>query len=121
MAIEELFDHTCDIYHVETKTRNLGFGITGDEDFVYPQNPSEASVICHFNVSAEGTLTQTESGNVFLYTGKLNLPIGTDIRVNDKIVDLSNGLVYTAEIPKNIRDHHMIVKIHRKGTVKGVL
>jgi hypothetical protein len=72
-------------------------------------------------VNQDGTLQQTESANEYIIVGKLQLPVGTDIRVNDKIVDKGNGLVYTAEIPKNVRDHHMIVRIQRKGTVKGAL
>ena len=65
--------------------------------------------------------TQTESANEFIYSGKLQLPAGTDVRVNDKVVDKNTGLAYTAEMPHNIRDHHIMVNIQRKGTVKGAL
>lgn len=120
MAIENLFDHKCDIYHLTELPRSLGYGIE-DSDYVYPDMPDAENVSCHFNVNPSGNLEQTESANEYIYTGKLQLPAGTDIRINDKIVDRGNGLVYTAEIPKNIRNHHMVVTIQRKGTVKGAL
>ena len=44
---------------------------------------------------------------------KLTLPIDTDIRVNDKVVDCESGYEYEAEVPRNIRDHHIVVWIHR--------
>ena len=69
--------------------------------------------------NANAELTQTESANEFIYSGKLQLPAGTDVRVNDKVVDKNTGLAYTAEMPHNIRDHHIMVNIQRKGTVKG--
>ncbi len=120
MAIENLFDHMCDIYHMVESSRELGYGIE-DDGFDYPEKPDLKDVNCHFNVSYNESLQQTESANEYICTGKLQLPTGTDIRINDKIVDKGNGLVYTAEIPKNIRDHHMVVTIQRKGTVKGAL
>jgi len=47
---------------------------------------------------------------------KLTLPIGTDVRLNDKIVDCGTGLEYTAENPINVRDHHLFVYIKKIGT-----
>ena len=41
------------------------------------------------------------------------MSIGTDIRINDKVVDCETGLEYTAERPRNIRDHHIFVYIKR--------
>ena len=120
MAFEDLLDHRCDIYHMVKEEKDMGFAIklTG---FSYPEAPDVEDVECHFNVNANATLTQTESANEFIYSGKLQLPAGTDVRVNDKIVDKNTGLAYTAEIPHNIRDHHIMVNIQRKGTVKGAL
>lgn len=120
MSIENLFDHTCDIYHMITGSKSMGYGIK-TEDFTYPDKPDEEGISCHFNVNSDGTMQQTESVNEYIYTGKLQLPTGTDIRVNDKIVDNGNGLIYTAQVPRNIRDHHIVVTIQRKGTVKGAL
>ena len=41
--------------------------------------------------------------------------------LNDKIIDLGSGISYYAEIPRNVRDHHIIVQIQRKGKVKGAI
>lgn len=120
MAFEDLLDHKCDIYHMIRETQDMGFAIE-QKSYFYPKTPDIEDIMCHFNVNSNASLTQTESANEFIYTGKLQLPAGTDIRVNDKIVDKGTGLEYTAEIPHNIRDHHMMVTIQRKGTVKGAL
>ena len=98
----------------------MGFAIK-QTGFSYPKVPDVEDVACHFNVNANAELTQTESANEFIYSGKLQLPAGTDVRVNDKVVDKNTGLAYTAEMPHNIRDHHIMVNIQRKGTVKGAL
>jgi hypothetical protein len=100
--------------------KNLGYGITG-EAFSYPAEPDVTDVPCHFNVSDTGTMEQTEDANEYIVVGKLNLPYGTDVRVNDKIIELGSGISYYAEVPRNIRDHHIIVQIQRKGKVKGVM
>lgn len=120
MAFDDLLDHKCAIYHMSKGGKNLGFGIESD-DFSYPKKPDIASVSCHFNVSEQGTMEQTEDANEYIAVGKLNLPVGTDVRVNDKIVDLGTGIVYYAEIPRNIRDHHIMVKVHRKGKIEGAI
>lgn len=101
-------------------SKSLGYGIVEDS-FSYPAEPDETDIPCHFNVSDTGTLEQTEDANEYTVVGKLNLPFGTDVRVNDKIVDLGSGIIYYAEIPRNIREHHIIVQIQRKGKVKGVI
>ena len=59
--------------------------------------------------------------NTYLYTGKLQLPAGTDVRANDKIVNEENGLDFTAQVPQNIRGHHMTVTIQRKGNIEAAL
>lgn len=120
MPFDNLLDHKCAVYHMRKSGKNLGYGIMGD-DFSYSDEPDMTDVPCHFNVSDTGTLEQTEDANEYTVVGKLNLPCGTDVRVNDKIIDLGSGITYYAEIPRNIRDHHMIVQIQRKGKVKGAI
>lgn len=120
MSFEELLDQKCAIYHQIKSEKDLGYGIkTGD--FKYPAEPDIHEVACHFNVGDTGSMEQTEDVNEYIVIGKLNLPYGTDVRVNDKIVNLENGIEYKAEIPRNIRGHHMIVTVQRKGTVKGAM
>lgn len=120
MAYEDLLDHKCAIYHMQKADKGLGYGITTGS-FLYPEEPDVTEVPCHFNVGDSGSLNQTEDTNEYLVTGKLQLLAGTEVYVNDKIVDLGTGLTYTAEIPRNIRDHHVVVKVQRKGKVKGAL
>lgn len=124
MAFDDLLDHKCAIYHLKDKKdgKTLGFGIE-DTDFYYDKIPDLDNIPCHFNVknSGIGSMEQTEDANEYIMVGKLQLPLGTEVYVNDKIVDLGTGLIYTAEIPRNIRDHHIMVQIQRKGKVKGAL
>lgn len=123
MAFEDLLDHKCAIYHLkETKEgKDLGFGIKSTE-FKYGDVPDLDNIPCHFNVNGGmGSMEQTEDANEYIVVGKLQLPAGTEVYVNDKIVDLGTGLVYTAEIPRNIRNHHVMVQVQRKGKVKGAM
>jgi len=122
MAFEDLLDHKCAIYHMAESSKSMGYGIQAS-DFDYPAVPDLDNIPCHFNVknNGNGSMEQTEDANEYIVVGKLQLPPGTDVRVNDKIVDLTTGLVYTAEIPRNIRDHHMMVQVQRKGKVKGAI
>ena len=120
MSFENLLDHKCAIYHMKKDGKNLGYGIAG-EAFSYPVEPDVTDVPIHCNVSETGTKEETVDANEYIVVGKLNLPYGTDIRVNDKIIDLGSGISYYAEIPRNVRDHHIIVQIQRKGKVKGAM
>lgn len=120
MAFEALLDHRCSIYHIKKSGKNIGYGINTNK-FFYDDIPDIEEVPCHFNVGDTGNIEQTEDTNEYTVVGKLQLPIGTEIYVNDKIVDLDNGMEYIAEIPRNIRNHHMIVNVQRKGKIKGAL
>lgn len=120
MAFEDMLDHRCAIYHMQKEEKNLGYGIKAGS-FTYSDTPNLYDVPCHFNVDDSGNIEQTEDANEYIVVGKLQLPAGTEVYVNDKIVDLGNGIEYTAEIPRNIRDHHMIVNVQRKGKMKGAL
>jgi len=120
VPFDELLDHKCAIYHMVKQEKDLGYGI-GAGNFTYPAVPDIPDAACHFNVGDIGSMEQTEDANEYTVVGKLNLPYGTDIRVNDKIVDLGNGIEYRAEVPQNIRNHHMVVRVQRKGKVKGAV
>ena len=43
----------------------------------------------------------------------LTLTVGTDGRMNDKIVACATGLEYTAEKPIKVRDHHLFVYVKK--------
>ena len=51
---------------------------------------------------------------------KLTLPIGTDIRLNDRIVNCDTGYEYTAELPQKIQEHHIYVYIKRTERQKAL-
>ncbi len=114
MSIESLFDHRCDIYHLTSEEKSPGYQLPASPVFSYPKEPDEANVPCHFGVrSFNPTIQQTQPANEYEAKIKLTLPIGTDIRRNDKIVEPTTGLEYTAEQPRNVRNHHLYVHIQR--------
>lgn len=114
MSIENFFDHTCDIYHLQGEPQSPGYGLPSSPSFRYPEEPDEANVTCHFGVkSASVTVTQTEPANIMDAKIKLTLPRDTDIRLNDKIVWKENGTEYTSELPRNIRSHHLFAYLQR--------
>lgn len=121
MSYEALLDHTCDIYHIERADRSPGYSLPTSPAFGYAEAPDLAGVPCHFNVKS-GTLTivQGEPQARLDAKVKLNLPVGTDVRINDKIVDCATGLEYTAEVPRNIRDHHVTVMLHRASAQEAL-
>ena len=124
MALEDFFDHTCTLFHVEKNDRSLGYGISDENHFSYPDAAEEkdTDIPCHFSVKAGTYQTvQGEPQNAYSARLKLVLPIGTDIRVNDKVISGVTGYEYVAEIPRNIRNHHITVYVNRSGTVKEAL
>lgn len=114
MAIEDFFDHRCSIYHTQQESTSPGYGLPGSPKFKYHKQPDLEEVPCHFGVrSASIQIAQHQPQNDMDSDIKLTLPAGTDIRLNDKIVSSETGLEYTAGQPRNIRGHHMTVKIYR--------
>lgn len=114
MSLENFFDHACDIYHLQSADSSPGFGLPASPSFSYPDAPDEEQVMCHFAVkSATVTVTQTEPANLLEAKIKLTLPLNTDIRLNDKVVWRETGMEYTAEFPRNVRNHHRFVYLKR--------
>lgn len=120
MAIEDLFDHRCSIYHLGEHKVDMGYGIITTE-YGYSDMPDLENVPCHFNVGANTQMVQEPPMNTFLYVGKLQLPAATDVRLNDKIVNEGNGLTFTAQVPQDIRGHHIVVTVQRKGNIEAAL
>lgn len=116
MSLEALLNHTCDIYHIRKEGRSPGYGLAAAPSFEYPAEPDVKGQACHFGVKAASvTVTQTAPANLMDAKIKLTLPIGTDVRLNDKIVDRATGQEYTAEQPVNVRGHHLFVYIKMIG------
>lgn len=121
MAIENLFNHTCDIYHATKSQKSPGYGLPGAPAFDYGASPDIAALPCHFHISGFGQVfTELEPNTNMTATEKLSLPAGTDVRLNDKIVDLTTGVEYTAGVPRNIRGHHIAVQLHRREVQKAL-
>lgn len=113
MSWESMLNHRCDIYHLRaTADESLGYGL-GAEEYGYDEIPDIAGVPCHFATNGSLTITQAEPQAVLSASIKLSLPIGTDVRKNDKIVDCADGIEYTAGIPRQVRNHHLIVQLFR--------
>lgn len=119
MSLEALLNHTCDIYHVKKEDKSPGYRLPASPSFSYPQKPDIEGQTCHFGVKSNNiTITQKAPANLMDAKIKLTLPIGTDVRLNDKIIDCATGLAYTAEQPVNVRDHHLFVYIKREEAQK---
>lgn len=116
MSLETLFDHTCDIYHMRKADESPGYGLPPSPTFSYPETPDLSGIPCHFSVRDSAlTIVQREPQANLEGRIKLNLPLDTDVRINDTIVDVTLGVEYTAELPRNIRGHHIAVKLRRTG------
>lgn len=119
--IEDFFDHKCNIFHVQKETASPGYNLPGSPSFSYGSVPDISEHDCHFGVrNGDLRTSQQQPQNDLNARLKLTLPTGTDIRLNDKVVDCSTGFAYTAEVPRNIRGHHIIVYIKREGAGKAL-
>ena len=114
MAITDFFDHKCDIYHVVNTEKSPGFGLPAAPAFSYPDAPDLAGVPCHFGVRSLSLSFFRDRPYTDMTGGdKIGLPAGTDLRLNDRVVDLATGVVYTAGVPRDIRGHHIAAQLYR--------
>ena len=118
MSLEKLLNHFCDIYHIQKEQVSPGFGFASSPSFYYAEQPDIRRQSCHFGIDQNSTVVQTAPANQIEAKIKLTLPVGTDIRINDKIIDCETGAEYTAEQPINVRNHHIFVFIHKVGGEK---
>ena len=115
MSFKKLLDHTCDIYHIVEQSVPLGFHLPTVSSFDYHDKADIHGAMCHFGGASSSTMIQKEPMNQMEPTVKLALLIGTDIRLNDKIVDCATHQEYTAGLPRNIRNHHIVVELQKAG------
>lgn len=112
MSIEDLFDHSCNIFHIVKTSTPKGYGLPNQNAYSYSEVPDLESIPCHFKQVVDGVSITLNSPNKELQGDFiLKLPIGTDIRTNDKVIDLESNLVYTAHVPRSVRDNHVKVKL----------
>ena len=121
MGLNDFLEHRCDIYHIHSEDKSPGYGLPSSPTFSYPDDPDISNVRCHFSVkSGTSNVNQLDPQTVYAARLKLTLPFGTDVRVNDKIIDRTTGYEYTAEIPRNVRKHHMFVFVIRRGNQEAI-
>lgn len=113
MSFSEMLNHRCNIYHIIKSIASPGYNLPSSVAYSYPDVPDQANVPCHFHVKNAGVIIQTEPSANYEAKIKLSLPACTDIRLNDKVIDCESGYEYTAEIPRKVRRHHVIVWLHR--------
>lgn len=116
MSFETMLNHKCDVYHMQRDDMSPGYGLPSSPSFSYPDTPDIADLQCHFSVKT-GTrvVVQNEPQADYQAQIKLVVPLGTDIRLNDKVVDKSSGYEYTTDIPVQVRAHHLFVMLSRKS------
>lgn len=111
MPIEMLFDHECDIYKCNKKQSAKGYGLPSGEEYDYPKNPDLVDIPCHFKSAESITISKNSpalslSGDIIL-----KLPIGTDIKQNDRVLDKRTNIMYVAYTPVPVRGNHLKVKL----------
>jgi hypothetical protein len=121
MSFDAMLNHRCDVYHIRRADESPGYGLPPSPLFSYSAEPDIIGLACHFGVKG-GTRAIVQNGPQADYQAKIKLvaPLGADIRLNDKIVDKSNGYEYTADIPVRVRDHHLFVMIGRKAAQEAL-
>ena len=115
-----LLNDRCDIYHLSSEQKSPQKGLPPTPVESYPDAPDVSSVKCHFNIGgSKWAFSQGEPMQNFEALIQLDLPPGTDVKPNDKIVDVATGYEYTAEAPRNLPDnHHIIVMVKRRREQK---
>jgi hypothetical protein len=114
MSFRSLLTDKCDIYHLQESSTSPGYGLRGETEFLYDDTPDLADVPCKFTEKNQ-SITQGEPGAEIVHSFDVNLLIGTDIRLNDKVV--FDGIEYKAQIPRRIKTHHIEVIVSRKGSL----
>lgn len=120
---DEFFNHTCDIYHKYDETVDAEYGISTGDTRSDKSEPDEADIKCHFYVSTSLTVVQKEPYADIEGMTKLALPYGTDIRINDTVVDKDTGTQYRATgVPRVVHgNHHIIVMLeHLEGEPNAI-
>ena len=119
MAFEDFLDHHCDIYHLDEHSFSPNPALKASISHSYNDIPDIINQQCHFGVKNMSlAVNQTEPFNLLEGKIKLKLPFGVDVRLNDKIVECSTGMEFTAETPRHIRGHHTFVYIKRNDLQK---
>lgn len=118
----DFLNHKCDIFHLVDDSCQEGYGIKAMEKRIPEETPSEQGIPCHFHVRSDSLqIVQGEPYRSLSGQVKLSLPFGTDIRKNDIVQSQETGICYRADLPREVRGHHMIVTLRREPGLKGAI
>lgn len=121
MSFDAMLNHKCDVYHIKREDESPGYDLPSSPSFSYSEAPDIVDLVCHFGVKGRTQIiVQNEPQADYQAKIKLTVPLGSDIRLNDKIVDKSSGYEYTADIPIRVRDHHLFVMLSRKASQEAL-
>lgn len=104
--IENLMNHRCNIFHVIKSSSGGGFGLPSQDVYSYRDTPDISSQSCHFKLNRL-IVNGTGPAKSFSNNSHVDFPTGTDVRMNDKILDLETGIIYYANPPKSIRGNRI--------------
>lgn len=117
MSYEDLLEHECDIFHLQSESVDSGFGIPSEDRqsrFFYGDSPDVTEQSCYFTEKTQ-TITQGEPNREIHQTFLVHFPIEADIQLNDKVV--WEGITLKAQKPRNIKDHHIEVTMIRRDSL----
>lgn len=110
MSYEKLLIHRCDIYHLKSREIGGSFGVPGQKEFYYDDEPDLVDVKSYF-VEKNQMVFQGEPGNLIIQSYGVLFLKSEDVRINSKVV--WDGVTYKSQKPKNIRNHHQEVTVSR--------
>ena len=65
MGLENLLNHSCNIYHIQEGKASPGYGLAAAPSFSYPEKADISEQECHFGVKSQSvTVTQTAPANL---------------------------------------------------------
>lgn len=114
MSFAKLLADKCNIYHLNESTSSPGYGLPGDTQFTYNDQPDVIDVPCKFTEKNQ-SITQGEPGAEIIHSFAVSFLTSADIRLNDKVI--FEGAEYKAQIPRKVKNHHIEVTVTRKGSL----
>jgi hypothetical protein len=114
MSFAKMLTDKCNIYHLNESTSTPGYGIPGDTQFTYNDQPDLIDVPCKFTEKSQ-SITQGEPGAEIVHSFAVSFLISADVRLNDKMI--FNGAEFKAQIPHKVKNHHIEVTVIRKGSL----
>lgn len=112
MSYENLLTDKCNIYRLQTKQSEGGYGVpTQDTEYYYNDVPDAENVKCYF-AKADPFVLYNQPGIKVEETVLIHFLPSASIKLGD-IVE-KGGIRYLLQIPKDFRGHHVEVKAVRK-------